>query len=725
MIKLVNLTKIYNSGENVGIGIQDVNLEFHVGEFVAIVGASGSGKTTLLNIISGMDSYTEGEMFVNGVSTANFTMDDMENYRRGNVSFIFQNYQLIDSYTVLENVMVELILTGKSQKEAKIRAKEILTKVGMGHRLHHRASKLSGGEKQRVVIARAVASEATILACDEPTGNLDTKNTQEIMAIIKEVAKEKLVLFVTHDDSLLEDNATRIIRIRDGHVESDTTVVQPPSFEEKLNIPPKNSFFTILYIAMKNLLRTPKKTIFVLVVFLLLAFAILFSIAFIPLEMTATDNTLIEYNMYNNKDPNRIIVYNNDSFDGNYGVSEDKIIKDDFLLDFCFRPSTTSVSLNEYVKDQAYLQLVRENLTLLTGRFPEEESEEKEAVLILDQNFSKVFLDNQLGNKVRFAVNKSDFTFFSAYYTIVGFATSSYYNDNRTDIYINHVDDFKETMINKLQTRKDFSNIYADDFVFENAGKKSSVFINVNLNKLEDENGNLTDPIRVSFKYRDKDFSLYLGNKKVDIERYGCHYFYDSTTNDDVQISPELACKILQETPYRVSIYAASSEIDSIIKSLQGNPNLEVYPLKDAIRVIPQYDYVGILKNLFYFIFIFIEIFACLFIASLITSFILGSKKKELGVLRVIGLSQKDILHVLHVELLTTMTISIVLNVIIAACFNFFETPISYACIFDSIPKLVVSIIILLIMAILISYRWNKKMFKHTAREILKAGDTL
>lgn len=725
MIKLVNLTKIYNSGENVGIGIQDVNLEFHVGEFVAIVGASGSGKTTLLNIISGMDSYTEGEMFVNGVSTANFTMDDMENYRRGNVSFIFQNYQLIDSYTVLENVMVELILTGKSQKEAKIRAKEILTKVGMGHRLHHRASKLSGGEKQRVVIARAVASETTILACDEPTGNLDTKNTQEIMAIIKEVAKEKLVLFVTHDDSLLKDNATRIIRIRDGHVESDTTVVQPPSFEEKLNMPPKNSFFTILYIAMKNLLRTPKKTIFVLVVFLLLAFAILFSIAFIPLEMTATDKTLIEYNMYNNKDPNRIIVYNNDSFDGNYGVSEDKIIKDDFLLDFCFRPSTTSVSLNEYIKDQAYLQLVRENLTLLTGRFPEEESEEKEAVLILDQNFSKVFLDNQLGNKVRFAANKSDFTFFSAYYTIVGFATSSYYNDNRTDIYINHVDDFKETMINKLQTRKDFSNIYADDFVFENAGKKSSVFINVNLNKLEDENGNLTDPIRVSFKYKDKDFSLYLGNKKVDIERYGCHYFYDSTTNDDIQISPELACKILQETPYRVSIYAASSEIDSIIKSLQGNPNLEVYPLKDAIRIIPQYDYVGILKNLFYFIFIFIEIFACLFIASLITSFILGSKKKELGVLRVIGLSQKDILHVLHVELLTTMTISIVLNVIIAACFNFFETPISYAYIFDSIPKLVVSIIILLIMAILISYRWNKKMFKHTAREILKAGDTL
>lgn len=330
-----------------------------------------------------------------------------------------------------------------------------------------------------------------------------------------------------------------------------------------------------------------------------------------------------------------------------------------------------------------------------------------------------------MGNKIRFAANKSDFTYFSDYYTIVGFATSNYYNEDRTDVYINHLDDFKTKMINNLKLRKEFSNIYEDDFVFQFEGQKSRVFINQKLTKIEDENGNSSDPIRVSFRYRDKDFSLFLGNKKIDLERYGCYYFYDDTSNDDVQISPDLACKILQETPYRVSIYAGQSEIDSIIGSLRNNSNLEIYPLREAIRNIPQYDYVGILKNLFYFIFIFIEIIACLFIASLITSFILGSKKKELGVLRVIGLSQKDILHVLHIELLTTMVLSIVLNIIVAVCFKFFETPISYACIFDSIPKLIVSIIILLIMSILISYRWNKKMFKHTAREILKAGDTL
>ena len=142
---------------------------------MAIVGSSGSGKTTLLNIVSGMDTYTEGEMFIDNISTANFDSEELENYRRANVAIIFQNYHLIDSYTVLENVMVELLIKGMNKKDAKEKAIELITKVGMQHRLHNRATKLSGGEKQRVVIARALASDAKILVCDEPTGNLDEK----------------------------------------------------------------------------------------------------------------------------------------------------------------------------------------------------------------------------------------------------------------------------------------------------------------------------------------------------------------------------------------------------------------------------------------------------------------------------------------------------------------------------------------------------------------------
>ena len=237
LIKLEHLTKIYKGKENVAIGIQDINLEFNIGEFVAIIGSSGSGKTTLLNVISGIDSYEEGDLIIDGKSTSDFTMEDFESYRRANVAFIFQNYQLIDSYTVLENVMIELIFKGFKRKEAKVRAKEILNKVGMGHRLHNRATKLSGGEKQRVVIARAIASDAQILVCDEPTGNLDSKNSNEIMKLLKEISNNKLVLFVTHDESLIEGNANRIIKIKDGRIESDYKLKEVESITRHAEIP--------------------------------------------------------------------------------------------------------------------------------------------------------------------------------------------------------------------------------------------------------------------------------------------------------------------------------------------------------------------------------------------------------------------------------------------------------------------------------------------------------
>ena len=355
MIKLSNLTKIYNSGESVGIGIHDINLEFNIGEFVAIIGSSGSGKTTLLNIVTGMDTYTEGEMFINRVSTANFDTEDLENYRRSNVAFIFQNYQLIDSYTVLENVMVELIIRGMSKKDASKKATELLEKVGMEKRLHHRATKLSGGEKQRVVIARALASNAKILACDEPTGNLDEKNSKEIMELIKEVSKDKLVLFVTHDESLIKDNATRLIKIRDGKVESDVILEETSDIEPKLNDLEKSSLKTKLYVASKNLIRTPKKSLFVLFVFLLLSFVIMFSISYLPLNMVATNDTVIEFNMFNNRDENRIVVYN-DGITQNEQIENAILFKNDFVLDYYFRGTSTSSILNKHLQSQANIK---------------------------------------------------------------------------------------------------------------------------------------------------------------------------------------------------------------------------------------------------------------------------------------------------------------------------------------------------------------------------------
>ena len=204
MIKLENVSKFYHNEGNVVLGLHRVNLEFKMGEFVAITGESGSGKSTLLNVISGLDSYEEGELYFNGEETSHYDEEDWQEYRKNNIGFVFQNYHLIDSYTVLENVESVMIINGISKKARRKRALEILKQVGLEKHLKHKGTKLSGGEKQRLAIARAIAKDTPVIVADEPTGNLDTKTGKQIIEILKELSKTKLVIMVTHNHDLID-----------------------------------------------------------------------------------------------------------------------------------------------------------------------------------------------------------------------------------------------------------------------------------------------------------------------------------------------------------------------------------------------------------------------------------------------------------------------------------------------------------------------------------------
>ena len=223
ILELRNIGKIYVSENNVAVGIRGVNLAFDRGEFVAVTGKSGSGKSTLLNVISGMDTYEEGELLVEGEPTSHYLQKDWEEYRKQYVSFIFQEYNIIESFTVLQNVELAL-MNIEDPKARRERAMELLRRVGLESHVHHKGSKLSGGQKQRTVIARALAKDSPILLCDEPTGNLDSKSSAEIIELLREVSRDKLVIIVTHNFEQVEDYATRHIRIFDGAVETDHTV---------------------------------------------------------------------------------------------------------------------------------------------------------------------------------------------------------------------------------------------------------------------------------------------------------------------------------------------------------------------------------------------------------------------------------------------------------------------------------------------------------------------
>ncbi len=232
LLKLNDIGKIYVSEGNVAVGIRGVNLKLDRGEFVAVTGQSGSGKSTLLNVISGMDTYEEGEMYIEGMPTSHYLQADWEEYRKQYISFIFQDYNIIDSFTVLQNVELALMhITDKSVRRA--RALELIDRVGLTSHIRQKGSKLSGGQKQRTVIARALAKDSPIILADEPTGNLDSATSAEIIKLLREVSKDKLLIVVTHNFEQVEEYATRHIRVFDGAIESDHVISRPNVSEEK------------------------------------------------------------------------------------------------------------------------------------------------------------------------------------------------------------------------------------------------------------------------------------------------------------------------------------------------------------------------------------------------------------------------------------------------------------------------------------------------------------
>ena len=266
MLQLNHIKKEYKTGDLVQKALDDVSLNLRDNEFVAILGPSGSGKTTLLNVIGGLDRYDSGNLIINGISTKKYTDRDWDSYRNHTIGFVFQSYNLIPHQTVLSNVELALTISGISGAERRSRATKALEQVGLGDQLHKHPSEMSGGQMQRVAIARALVNNPDILLADEPTGALDSDTSIQVMELLKEVAKDRLVVMVTHNPELAEQYATRIVRLRDGVIQSDTAPFAP---DDSAQVPPvhKNlghssmSPLTALALSFNNLLTKKTRTL--------------------------------------------------------------------------------------------------------------------------------------------------------------------------------------------------------------------------------------------------------------------------------------------------------------------------------------------------------------------------------------------------------------------------------------------------------------------------------
>ncbi len=221
LVEVQDMCKVYNPGENEVRALDHVSLKIQTGEFVAIIGHSGSGKSTLMNMLGCLDVPTSGQYFLNGKDVSHMTDDELSDIRNMEIGFIFQGFNLIPNLTAQENVELPLIYRGVGKKEREALATESLDMVGLSHRMDHKPSEMSGGQQQRVAIARAIAAKPPVILADEPTGNLDSKSTQEIMNVLKDLHKSgRTVILITHDDEIAAQ-VKRVIRIKDGRIEAD------------------------------------------------------------------------------------------------------------------------------------------------------------------------------------------------------------------------------------------------------------------------------------------------------------------------------------------------------------------------------------------------------------------------------------------------------------------------------------------------------------------------
>lgn len=365
MLKLDKVSKFYSQNGVVTAGFSKVSLDLNIGEFVAITGESGSGKSTLLNVISGLDSYEEGEMYIFGQPTSGYGSADMEEYRKRYIGNIFQTFNLINHYTVYQNVELVLLLSGFEKSEIKERVDSIIDRVGLSEYRNTKASKLSGGQKQRVAIARALAKETPIIVADEPTGNLDVASAADIIKLLASLSKDKLIIIVTHNYEQVEPYVTRKISMHDGRIAEDKRVNSPAEVSmvpgtTDTTIRPKEARHDALSkgntvrLGARNAFSLPAKFLLLLFVFIFLTAGTFASYsAYIGMRESSSNNSW-GY-IFDNVSPTRVVVTKNDeSILTDSDIAEIKAIDNiayvehyDLLMDYTFTLTDDS-SLSSY-----------------------------------------------------------------------------------------------------------------------------------------------------------------------------------------------------------------------------------------------------------------------------------------------------------------------------------------------------------------------------------------
>ena len=714
MIRLQNVSKFYASGDNnVSLGLHNVSLEMKKGEIIGVVGESGSGKSTFLNVVSMLDTFEDGEIYYDDVPASSLTPEEIGEFRKQHIGFIFQNYNLIDSYTVLQNVLMPLQIKGITGREAKEKAKEIIKKVGLEHRMHHKGTKLSGGEKQRCVIARALASDSEILACDEPTGNLDSKTGREIIELIRDVAKDKLVIIVTHNYEELSDIITRRLTFADGNLIEDTNLKEADIVVDKLNeeVDYKFSFKEKSKLSLKDILSTPKKSILSFLIF----FAVAFFVAYLYTGILTYKKSYSDPGIYENVAKDRYIVY---------GKNDKEIDLNDFANydynTFAFLEDEYFVINGTNGSDSCYLRYALPSQKLKKGRLPKEDNE---VILGVPEQSIVTYYNDEL--------RISSYSFNTAIYDIDKY---NVLKDKRFKVVGYYVIDDATVNHFLISGTKEFNNLLKEFFSVGYAAQSGSVrlagedcLIELDDNIAKDKIS-ITLPTNLEGKFYDVNslIDVLFRSRTIDKTEYELEIEYTGLNTFKATACMETMLKLykLAEKDSYISIYETDQlKIDNMVSDLQ-NKGYGVCNAKDAY-FHEDVSMAAILNTVIYAFYLIGVVFALVvvfFISYFILARIYSIKNKDYTVFRTLGMSKKDMASLVRIQTVIQSGFASILVLVIVLISYIFKHPIISGFHRVGVLGIIIYLIFMFLYSLFFAIRFNRKLYKFSVQKTFRGG---
>lgn len=715
MLELKNVSKFYYKKGIVSSGISKVSLKFDMGEFIAITGESGSGKSTLLNVISGLDTYEEGEMYVNGEETSHYNEEDYEEYRKKYIGNIFQSFNLVNSYTVYQNVELVLLINGETRRSVKHKVIDILKKVDLYKYRHTKVSKLSGGMKQRVSIARCLAKDTPIIIADEPTGNLDSKNAKSVLKLLYEISKYKLVIVVTHNFEQISEYATRRITMHDG------SVIEDMKLKDKNEVKEVNTSKFKKTKVISNLRLGIRNTFNIVPKFLLLTFVYLFVLISIVgvysafLELESANNAYNSF--FNETDANkRVIVkkkdnssFTNEEINRLKSISNvEKVITNDYVYYY-------SMSLIDYENiflDSNFMKLEEFKGKLKYGRMPLNDNEiivsgSKENYYIEDMGselINKEVSINSGSDEIK--VKIVGVSVFEKYNWMV----TSYVSDKIYNYVENHVEQvYGTTKVFISDNSQNVNpNIKTSDILSE-----GQVYISENYSYNCKSYNCMKDSLNIKFSnmYTNKEISLSnvkVYNKNNFKKIFGSEY----DDMDTIYLSNNDYDKLYKNNNiYQVSLFVKDvRNIDKTMNELNDYVSFSLNNVKQDGALV---QVIKIVKTIVITILVIVLFFVSYFVIKLI----MKSRNKYFTTIRILGGSYIEVKRLLQIELLNVTNIVYLVFLVISLFIKndiIVSESIKNMLFYINLKEYVIVYLILSLMSYLTSSRYSRKIFKRS-----------